>query len=180
MIFGLKWHAPSQRSGAVLLVVTMGLLLGWIAGGPSGADIAPTHRDHAWSLPPSSVVERYSAAVFQSIKSSTAWPPESVASGPGQVEGGAPGPSWSLVGIVMKPSPYALILQGSKVKRVPQGATLPDGNVVKQIASDAITLAIDGCQQTVKLFSLKKRSSRNSCSSMQNESESGSGGERHE
>lgn len=132
----------------------IGLALGWL-NTPLAHDSGATTGSSSWLPPGAAQLSRFSASAFQSLRASKAWADEAASAG-GEIRdsSGQLVPRWSLVGVVLTPTPTALVLDGAKgkVERLGVGASMPDGSTLAAIHHDSVTLSTRGCVRRVRLF----------------------------
>lgn len=166
-----KWLARRPLLTWFAAAGSLGLCVGWASVHLPDPSVAPD-GDTAWLLPSTQDMRRFDDALFQSTVRSKAWPPEramTAARGGGGANDGASSDGWSLIGIVANPKSYALVLiqGGTKVERLEQGASLPDGRHITRIRSDAITVSDGSCSTTVRLYRIAGKGTESTCDTPQ-------------
>lgn len=159
----------------------LGLAFGWFGNPLPRADNLNSAAAH-WKLPSQNQLSRYDERTFQAVRTSNAWPASENLAARRFVRGRLQQPSWSLVGVVLTPTPVALILDRSEagtagsnsppgrpgprnegtVSRLAVGASLPDGSRLEKITHDSIVVSSQGCTTRVDLFHGNPRESAES------------------
>lgn len=130
---------------SVLLGALFGALLGLLRPLASAASLrAPA--EIGWSLPPMAVVSRFDDKQFAAVQQRQMFG-AAAAAGSGAV-GSAQARRWRLTGIILAPTPIALVLADgdSQVARVPIDGVLPDGGMLRAVDAGGIEYRRDDCQ----------------------------------
>lgn len=130
--------------GGLLVGAVIGLFL------PIRAAQAPKPEPDAWSLPNAQALNRVRDDEFRRLRNARFWGELAM---PGK-RGPQAQSTWTLRGIVTRPTVQAAISQGGKAEQtwVRLGGTLPDGSRLVQVSRDGIVYEKDGCMRRRVLY----------------------------
>ncbi|MEO5962324.1 MAG: hypothetical protein ABIO75_08750 [Thermomonas sp.] len=124
-------------------------------------NVPPPGSQHVqdWTSPPGLDDLRPTEKEFSTVRDAPVW---------GGLAGSAPGVKrtvWRLAGIISDPFPAALVFSDkpTDVKRVLIGETLPDGGVIKQIATSGLVYSLEGCNYGRDLYAPAESAAKGSC-----------------
>ncbi len=138
-----------------------GLVVGAIVGLAWPVNVPPpdAQRMQQWAPPGALDKLRPSEKEFSTVRDAPAW---------GGGSAGVPGVKltvWRLAGIISDPFPAALVFSGNATdaQRIRVGGSLPDGGVIKQIASSGVVYALEGCNYGRDLYAPAESAVQGSC-----------------
>ncbi len=144
----LTWALAGLVAGAMLGLV-------W----PVNVPPPDSRRVQVWSPPPGLTDLRPSEKEFASARDAPVW---------GGAAGSAAGVKltvWRLAGIITDPFPAALVFSDTSkdAQRIRIGGSLPDGGVIKQIATSGVVYALEGCTYGRDLYAPAESAVQGSC-----------------
>lgn len=147
----------------VLVALALGLLVGALVGAawPVPRTVASTDAEATFALPAPSTLRRYDEARFQTVRQAPIWG----AAGAGTPGAEANRPTWRLAGIILRPTPAALVAAGNdpKVTQVKVGATLPGGERLERVSRGGIEFLRDGCLTQRDLYATVDPNATSKC-----------------